>query len=591
MINYIYKHFLKIFVDSRITSNYKIKSSKDIIVTKILIHQSKMSDFLVSPIRILAIFFLITYFYPSKVILRMSPYHIFNGCRMSNLFILRKLVRLHDSIFEIANVKDDTLINNKKIRNLKKLKKKYDFIIIGSGPSGCVSADELKKAGFEVLLIDSALNESKKIPEYSYSEMLHKYKNGGITATFGNSNIAYVEGSTPGGGSEVNSGLYHRIPEKTLNYWVKHFGWDKNISKKLKNYYENIEKKLSISHFPKTFLPKASLKLFEGAQKLGWSSQEVPRWFKFDNKNLPNGKRMTMNETYLKSFLNNGGHFSDGIKVSKIKKVNNVWEVIYSKKRKKEILTSKRIILCAGTISTAQILKKSKISKVAGRRFQVHPTIKVVALFDDKVNSSKMGVPVHQVKEFSPAISLGCSISSKPYLRIAMLDHFDKVNLVEKKWKNMAIYYAMITPEGFGRIFNLPFYKDPFVTYNLTKMDQINLARGLKVLSRLLLKSNAKMIFPSIQNGPLVEKEEDIKKLPDIINTKTTSLMTVHTFSSCPIGSNKKMCVANQYGSVYDHKGLYINDGSMLPSAPGVNPQGGIMALAKRNIERIILNS
>ena len=92
-----------IFVDSRITNNYKIKSSKDIIVTKILIHQSKMSDFLVSPIRILAIFFLITYFYPFKVILRMSPYQIFNSCRMSNLFILRKLIRLHDSIFEIAN--------------------------------------------------------------------------------------------------------------------------------------------------------------------------------------------------------------------------------------------------------------------------------------------------------------------------------------------------------------------------------------------------------------------------------------------------------------------------------------------------------
>ena len=43
----------------------------------------------------------------------------------------------------------------------------------------------------------------------------------------------------------------------------------------------------------------------------------------------------------------------------------------------------------------------------------MHPTIKVIAEFDEIVNFKNMGVPVHQVKEFSPLISFGCSISSK----------------------------------------------------------------------------------------------------------------------------------------------------------------------------------
>jgi len=34
---------------------------------------------------------------------------------------------------------------------------------------------------------------------------------------------------------------------------------------------------------------------------------------------------------------------------------------------------------------------------------------------------------------------------------------------------------------------------------------------------------------------------------------------------------------------VYHYENLYINDGSMIPDSPGVNPQGTIMGFARRN--------
>jgi choline dehydrogenase-like flavoprotein len=34
---------------------------------------------------------------------------------------------------------------------------------------------------------------------------------------------------------------------------------------------------------------------------------------------------------------------------------------------------------------------------------------------------------------------------------------------------------------------------------------------------------------------------------------------------------------------VHDFKNLFVNDASLLCTAPGVNPQGSIMALARRN--------
>ena len=59
--------------------------------------------------------------------------------------------------------------------------------------------------------------------------------------------------------------------------------------------------------------------------------------------------------------------------------------------------------------------------------------------------------------------------------------------------------------------------------------------------------------------------------------------MTVHLVGSCPMGERRDRCAVDSFGRVHDVAGLHIADASILCSAPGVNPQGTIMALARRN--------
>ena len=56
------------------------------------------------------------------------------------------------------------------------------------------------------------------------------------------------------------------------------------------------------------------------------------------------------------------------------------------------------------------------------------------------------------------------------------------------------------------------------------------------------------------------------------------------------MGENKNLCAVNSYGKLFGYNNIYINDGSLLPNAPGVNPQGTIMAIARRNILNFIEN-
>jgi choline dehydrogenase-like flavoprotein len=240
------------------------------------------------------------------------------------------------------------------------------------------------------------------------------------------------------------------------------------------------------------------------------------------------------------------------------------------------------LFICGGAIQTPALLRRSGIANNIGNSLQMHPSVKVIARFPEDVNSADMGVPVHQVKEFAPRFSFGCSISSPAYLALAMNDRPNYAGEVDKAWQKMAIYYAMITGEGFGSVRCVPGFGDPLVRYRLTEQDLKDLSEALQKLSLLLFEAGAEALYPSITQGQIFTQPADIAQLPDLPVSRT-NLMTVHVFSSCPMGENKQRCATDSFGRVHGFKNLYIADASLLCSAPGVNPQGSIMAIARRN--------
>jgi len=217
----------------------------------------------------------------------------------------------------------------------------------------------------------------------------------------------------------------------------------------------------------------------------------------------------------------------------------------------------------------------------------MHPTIKIAALFPEEVNSNEMGVPIHQVEQFAPRISMGGSISTLPHLAIALTDHPKHGLDLEKNWRRMAIYYAMITGDGWGKVRVLSGFRDPLVTYSLSTGDTNRLNEGLHKLARLLFAAGAERLFPSITGCPSIE-QKSVLHLKQPLSRKRTNLMTVHLFSSCPLGENRKLCAVDSFGKLPGQENLYVADASLLPTAPSVNPQGTIMAVARRNVHHYL---
>ena len=84
--------------------------------------------------------------------------------------------------------------------------------------------------------------------------------------------------------------------------------------------------------------------------------------------------------------------------------------------------------------------------------------------------------------------------------------------------------------------------------------------------------------------GPIIKNLNDLIHIRSPISRKNSNLMTIHLMGSCPMGENESLCAVDSFGKLHGIKGLYIADASLLGGAPGVNPQGTIMALVRRNV-------
>jgi cholesterol oxidase len=64
-------------------------------------------------------------------------------------------------------------------------------------------------------------------------------------------------------------------------------------------------------------------------------------------------------------------------------------------------------------------------------------------------------------------------------------------------------------------------------------------------------------------------------------------LVTVHPLGGCPMGRTEDEGVVDSHGEVFNHPGLFVADGSVMPGPVGPNPSLTIAALADRFADRL----
>ena len=444
-------------------------------------------------------------------------------------------------------------------------------VVIGSGPGGAVTAATLAEAGFDVLVLEEGHRlGTGEVRSFSLAQMERAYRAAGMTVALGRPPVAYTEASCVGGGSEVNSGLYHRPSSRLLEAWAR----DWRVT-------DLTAEGLSPAS-PTGATPRFCDRRARGAEALGWHCMAVPRWV-----GRPVGgvmPRRGMSTTVLERAQRAGAELRAATRVdrllisgSRATGVRAIGSVGLHE------IVADHVVVCGGATQSPLLLLRSGVRGPIGRNLKMHPTIKVVAEFDEDINDPD-DVPFHQIREFSPAMMIGGSASRPALLGLALAEHADRFpgGIPSRR---MAVYYAAIRTQAAGRVRALPRSTRPFVSYVLKRADLGALEVALSRLVEVSFAAGATTVYPSLPGvRPICAHDERPGGFP----VAGASLMTVHLCGTCPIGEDPRYSPVDSWGALRGADNVTVNDASCLPEAPGINPQATVMAIAQRNATALV---
>lgn len=476
-------------------------------------------------------------------------------------------------------------------------KQSTQILIIGSGAGGAMTAHVLAEAGYSVLILEEGSRWCNSELGTNCPEGMKKmYRRRGMTPIMGSVPIGYAEGCCYGGGTEINSGFWHRTPPEILLRWKAQYDLDNSCPKDLEPHFVWLEEQLNVSLFGQAWPPSTDM-FASGIEAMGWSYQEVPRVVKnceslnFCPNGCPSGAKRSMSLTLLPQAEKNGARVLSNCRVRMlIKQKGRITGVLANLVRddgRDELIriNADYVFVCAGATETPSLLRRSGVRFHVGDSFRIHPMLKVAAQFNEDINAHNSVMPLLQVKEFWPEISLGGAFFAPGHLAMLLSENWPENNLLMHMFDRMALFYVAVRGTGRGTIRSSLSGEDTTaIRYDLSGEDLRHLSKGLARLSALLLAGGATAVYPAVYGIEPIENEiSAISWLDQLLPRSGLSLTTIHAFSSCPIGERIDRCAADSFGKVHHFENLYINDGSMIPDSPGVNPQGTIMAFARRN--------
>lgn len=457
-----------------------------------------------------------------------------------------------------------------------------EVCVIGAGAGGAVVAAELAEGGMNVVVLEEGHEHDPDKFTARAPEMLAElYRDGGQTMTLGAPPILLPLGSGLGGTTLINSGTCFRTPPRVLERWAREFGLEVD-ERSLRPCFERVERALSVSEVTPELAGGNAAVARRGAERLGWSHGYLRRNARgcvgsgVCAFGCPTSAKQHTGITYIPRAKRAGARIVTGARVERV--LTHGGRATGARARMASgtaiDVRAPIVIVAAGTIHTPLLMARSGLgggSGQLGSNLSLHPAMGVFALMDEIVDMAK-GVPQSfYVDEFAAQGIVFEGVAGPPaYVAMSLPLTGARHAAAMANYRHLAQFGVMVSDSSRGSVRALAGV--PLIRYDLVDADLQRFRIGLARMRELFEAAGAREVYLPLPDGvsPQGARLRDLKP------------MAFHPLGTARADARATHGVIDGELAVHGVRGVYVADGSAVPSSLGVNPQMTIMALATR---------
>lgn len=511
------------------------------------------------------------------------------------------------------------------------MSKAYDYIVIGSGFGGSVSALRLAEKGYSVLVIEKGKwFKASDFPKTNWNLKkwlwMPRLRFHGIMKMSFFRHVSIISGVGVGGGSLVYANTLP-VPKKRFfetGSWKGLEEWEKNLVP----HYDTALKMLGAAINPKLF--DGDIAMRNLAKKRGivneFDATHVAVYFGEQNKEVedpffngkgprrkgcnfcgqcmtgcPNNSKNTLDKNYLYLAQQLGVEIIAEHEVVDVQKVGEDY-VVQTKSstkfiKRKRTYTAKGVVFSGGVLGTVKLLLKLKkkslpnISDQLGKNIRTNNESLILNVSLDKTTDQSKGVAIGSIIDIDENTHLEPVRYGKGsgFWRVLMLP------MVSEK------RFWLRIPKLFFEFFKSPiqwlkviFTKDfasrtSVLLFMQTIDSTLKLKRGIFGVNTKVEQGEKPSAFIPLAHELAKEHGKITNSKSVVIATETLTgiASTAHVLGGCVMGKDITTGVIDKDNRVFGYENMYVCDGSMISSNPGVNPSLSITAITEYAMSKI----
>ena len=506
----------------------------------------------------------------------------------------------------------------------------YDYIVIGSGFGGSVSALRLAEKGYSVLVIEQGKRFSPadfpksnwNLPRYLWVPSLRFF---GFQKLSFYTTASILSGTGVGGGSLVYANTLYMPPGEFFNNlsWRRFGDWKEILAP----FYDKASFMLGRTNYNKLNIEDRILKEVSEEMQAGDSFETVNVAVNLSDRDLESdpyfkgigplrkgciecggcmvgcreNAKNTLDRNYLWFAEKLGTEILPETKAEKISYVNDIYEVETRKitsffSSGKRTFRSKNIVFAAGALGTLELLLKQKY------KYGTLPLLSDKLGFELRTNAETLCAVSGAREKLNNGIAISSVFSPDNLTHVEIVKYPDNSNAM--KWFFGLSVAGAKTPLHRSWLLLVKSVTHPWLF--LKTVFNFRWSTNMVIFLVMQTTDNAmKMIWKStLSGGRMKIDNRGQKRVPAFIPIgqevmeryarKVAGIpqnillevffnrpTTAHILGGCPMSEDAGQGVVDRTMRVHGYSGLYIADGSVIQGNIGVNPSFTITAMAE----------